>query len=77
MLRFPTIVIASKDNFGIASDILCRFNRLLPDIRVSSFTNGWNEIQNPKKYVPPTAKKYHYVPTKKLKILEIKCQDIT
>jgi hypothetical protein len=29
------------------------------------FASGWKQIQSPKHYVPLTAKKYHYVPTKK------------
>jgi len=33
---------------------------------ILGFSDGWNTIQNPKQYSPITAKKYHYVPTKKL-----------
>lgn len=33
---------------------------------VLGFGSGWGAIQNPKSYSPITAKKYHYVPTKKV-----------
>lgn len=33
---------------------------------ILGFSDGWNSIQNPKSYSPITAKKYHYIPTKKI-----------